>query len=70
MDWFRTLALGSISSFAWLKNIFLEYFAGSVKIKKDPMELSSTKECEKKTLCQWYERFSEVAKEIEDITSH
>lgn len=52
------------------KSGLVPYFAGSVKIKKDPMELLSTKECEKKTLCQWYERFSEVAKEIEDITSH
>lgn len=40
-DWFHSLTPSSISSFAQLKEKFPERFAGTIKIKKDPMELFS-----------------------------
>lgn len=68
-DWFHSLALGSISNFVQLNEKFLECFASSIRIKKYLMEHLSMEQCEE-TLCQWYEHFTKVTKQIKDITPH
>lgn len=67
-DWFYTVSPRSITSFKRLKGKFMERLAGSIRIKKDLMEPSNIKQHDKETLCQWYELFTKVVEDIEDIT--
>lgn len=61
---------GSISSFTQLKEKFLEHFAGSIRIKRDPIEFFSMELCKRGTQRQWYEHLTKIVEEIDDITPH
>lgn len=61
------MELGSITDFASLKKKFLERFAGSLWIKRTPMELFRMQQQEKESLCHWYECFVKMAAEVDDL---